>query len=418
LITVLLHLFQKGFLLNLYAAILDVFAVKLVIDNLLIVEDIARKGQSEEVGGLAYLYELTEKVATSVNWRHHADIIYEKYLRRRLIETGNVIIETGYDTEEVGEGISQAESLVFNLGKGRMSSDFLSMKKVAARVFDTIHKRLALGGACIGTETGFPDLDQITSGLKPSELIILAARPAMGKSALALNLALNIAEKNKTVAFFSLEMSIEQLGMRFLAMKSGIDSQRLQRGILSEQQIPQLAFAAGALSKLPIMIEDVSNCTVPQMVGKCRRLAAERDVGLVILDYLQLLGGVNSRRGENRQQEISDISRGLKILARELDIPVLALSQLSRGPENRPDKRPMLSDLRESGAIEQDADMVFLMYREDYYKKDSTRPEMKGITEVIVAKNRQGPVGTVPLYFDSSLTRFRTIPNRDQLSFD
>lgn len=401
----------------LYSAMLDVFASKLIIDNLLIIENILSKGQGEEVGGLPYLLELTEKVATSVNWNHHAEIIYEKYMRRRLIETGNVIIENGYEAEEIKEGLSNAESLIFNLGKGRMSSDFVPMKQVASQVFDTIHKRMSQDGNCIGTESGFDELDNITSGFKPSELIILGARPAMGKSAFALNLALNIAENNKTVAFFSLEMSIEQLGMRFLAMKSGIDSQRLQRGILTEAQIPQLAFATGELAKLPIMIEDMANCTVPQIVGKCRRLATERDLGLIVIDYLQLMSGSGKGR-ENRQQEISEISRGLKLLARELDVPVLALSQLSRTLEQRPDKRPMLSDLRESGAIEQDADMIFFLYREDYYKKENTRPEMRGVTEILVSKNRQGPIGTVPLYFDANITRFRSIPNSDQLSFD
>jgi replicative DNA helicase len=394
----------------LYKGVSEVFTREFMIDNLLIAENLQSHGVLEEIGGTSFIMEVADSVATSANWETHTDILVEKFLQRRLINIGAEITEKGFDggDGDIGQRIGESEQLVFDLSRRRNVRDFMSMDKVVTQTFSTISKRVGSDSNCVGIESDYTDLDALTSGAKPSELIILAARPAMGKTAFAMNLALNAAKKGHGVAIFSLEMGIEAIGMRFLSMEAGIDSQKLQKGNISNEEASVLAFKSSQMAQLPIFIDDTALVGVPQIAGKLRRLKAEHPIDLVIIDYLQLMKA-SDRTGEGRQQEVSEISRGLKLVARELDIPLLVLSQLSRAVEQRTDKRPMLSDLRESGAIEQDADQVLFLYREEYYKKENTDPRLKGVTEVVVSKNRMGPTGKAYLFFDGRHTKFHSV---------
>ncbi|MBW4630971.1 MAG: replicative DNA helicase [Iphinoe sp. HA4291-MV1] len=355
------------------------------------------------VGGRNKLATLVNRTVSAVNIDALADLVMEKYLRRQLIKAGHEIVHLGYQTEiELPKVLDQAEQKVFSITQERPQVGLVHISDTLINTFQDI-ETLNQGVALPGIPCGFYDLDAITSGFQRSDLIVVAGRPSMGKTAFCLNLAHNIAASYKfPVAIFSLEMSKQQLVQRLLASEAGIETTYLRSGRISQTQWEPLSRAIGMLSDMPIYIDDTPNITVTEMRSQARRLQAEigTELGLIVIDYLQLMEGA----GDNRVQEISKITRNLKGLARELCVPVIALSQLSRGVESRTNKRPMLSDLRESGSIEQDADLVIMLYRDDYYNIDS--PD-RGVTEVIIAKHRNGPTGTVKLLFDPQFTKFK-----------
>ncbi len=372
----------------------------LSITNWLIDQDLLNK-----VGGRAKLSHLVDCTVSAINIDALASLVMEKFLRRKLIQVGNEIGQLGYETEtELPNILDQAEQKVFSLTQERPKSGLVHIAETLINTFQDIEKRHE-GVALPGIPCGFYDLDAMTNGFQRSDLVIVAGRPSMGKTAFCLNLAHNITTSYKLpVAFFSLEMSKEQIVQRLLAAEAGIESGYLRSGRISQSQWEPLSKAIGILSEMPIYIDDTPNITLTEMRSQARRLQAEikTELGLIIIDYLQLMEGT----GDNRVQELSIITRSLKGLARELSVPVIALSQLSRGVESRTNKRPMLSDLRESGSIEQDADLVIMLYRDDYYNSDS--PD-RGIAEVIIAKHRNGPTGTTRLLFDSQYTRFKNL---------
>ncbi|AUS10282.1 replicative DNA helicase [Laceyella sacchari] len=360
----------------------------------------------EEVGGVTYLNELASAVPTAANVEYYAKIVEEKAVLRRLIRTASQIAMSGYGgNEELDHLLNEAERRILEVSQRRIrGSGFIPIQDALMESYEQIEALHFNKGGISGIPTGFVDLDRMTSGLKGSELIILAARPAMGKTAFALNLAQNAAVRSgQTVAIFSLEMGASQLVSRMLASEGNIDAQAFRTGNLNEEDWEKLTMAMSTLSEAPIFIDDSPGVTVYDIRAKLRRLKVERGLGLVVIDYLQLISG---RGGESRQQEISEISRSLKLMAREFDVPVIALSQLSRAVEQRQDKRPMLSDLRESGSIEQDADVVAFLYRDDYYNEDS---EKKNIAELIIGKQRSGPVGKVELLFLKNYNKFLSL---------
>lgn len=373
------------------------------VDLVTLCESLRQKDALEQVGGISYVATLTNVVPTSANVEHYARIVHEKALLRHLIGVSSKIAGLGYEGgEDVDKLIDQAESMVFELSQRKTSKGIASMHDILLSTFEKIEFLYSNKGDVTGVPTGFVDLDRMTSGLQPSDLIILAARPAMGKTAFCLNVAQNAAIKFKVpAAVFSLEMSKEQLAQRMLCAAAMVDQHKLRTGNLSEEDLTKLTKAVGPLSQAPIFIDDTPGITVMELRAKCRRLKAEYDLGLIVIDYIQLMQG--SKRSENRQQEISEISRSLKSLAREINVPVIALSQLSRAVEATADKKPNLSHLRESGALEQDADIVAFIYREEYYIPES---EKKGIAEIILAKHRNGPVGSVELGFLNEFTKF------------
>jgi replicative DNA helicase len=363
----------------------------------------------ERVGGQSKLAELVERTVSAVNVDRYAALVMDKYLRRQLIQAGNEIVQLGYETSlDLETVFDQAEQKIFGLTQKRPQQGLVPISDTLIAAFQEIETRHE-GMALPGVTSNFYDLDAMTGGFQRSDLIIVAGRPSMGKTSFALAMARHIAEK-AAVAIFSLEMSKEQLVQRLLASEAGIESNYLRTGRISQNQWGDLSLALGALSELPIYIDDTANPTVMQMRSQVRRLQAEKGgrLGLVLIDYLQLMEGSGS---ENRVQELSRITRSLKGLARELNVPVIALSQLSRGVEARTNKRPMMSDLRESGSIEQDADLIIMLYRDEYYNSDT--PD-RGVTEVIITKHRNGPTGTARLLFDPQFTRFRNLasPNR------
>jgi replicative DNA helicase len=368
--------------------------------------------QLEEVGGIGYLTELANAVPTAANVDYYAQIVEEKSLMRRLIRTATQIVTEGYaGGESVGELLNDAERRIMEIGDQRSSSGFIPIRDVLMEVFERVEMLFNQKGGITGIPSGFVDLDRMTSGFQRSDLIIVAARPSVGKTAFALNIAQNVGVRAKeTVAIFSLEMSAPQLVQRIICAEANVDAGRLRTGHLENEDWEKLTMAIGTLSDAQIYIDDTPGVTVADIRAKCRRLKRERGLGLVVIDYLQLIHG-RGRPGENRQQEVSEISRTLKQIARELNVPVIALSQLSRGVEQRQDKRPMLSDLRESGSIEQDADIVAFLYRDDYYDKES---EKKNIIEIIIAKQRNGPVGTVELVFLKNFNKFVNLDRNHQ----
>jgi replicative DNA helicase len=373
------------------------------IDLITLPEELRRMKKLDAAGGLEYVLSLPNLVATAANIEYHANIVKDKAMTRDLITTCTDLTTEAYDGEkEADKLIDDAERKIFHLAENKKSGDFDPVGKVVEDTLDKISKLYENKAGLTGLPTGFRDLDKLTSGLQPSDLILIAARPSMGKTAFTLNIAQNVGvRQHKTVAFFSLEMSKEQLVQRLLCQISHIDSQKLRTGQLNtDKDWAQLTDACDKLYQAPIYIDDTPGISVSEMRSKARRLKSEHGLDLIIVDYLQLMQGRNS---ESRQQEISEISRSLKALARELKVPLIALSQLSRSVESRQDKRPMLSDLRESGALEQDADIVAFLYREDYYDKET---ENQHITEVIVAKHRNGPTDTVKLYFRGEYTLF------------
>lgn len=374
------------------------------IDPIIVMDRLKRKDKFDDIGGETIFYEIIEEVPTAANILTYARIIKEKATLRKLGDIGTKIVEMTYEGyEDVDTILDKAEGMIFKVAESKESKDIVSLKEVVTNEFERLEQLLQNKGVTTGISSGFKHFDEMTSGFHPSDLVILAARPSMGKTAFALNLALNAAMKaEKGVLVFSLEMSSSQLLQRLLAIEAGIGLQKIRNGFLGEDDWGKLGIASGKLANAEINIADVPNVNVLEIRSIARRLKAAGKLDMILIDYLQLIKGT-SGKSDNRQQEISDISRSLKGIARELDIPIIALSQLSRAPEQRADRRPMLSDLRESGAIEQDADMVVFLYRDDYYNDES---EQKGITEVIIGKQRNGPVGTVNLKFFHEITKF------------
>ena len=377
------------------------------IDVVTVTEELSAKKELEDVGGISYLTEIANSVPTAANIVFYAKIVEEKALLRRLIRVATSIVEDGYAREDEVEALlSEAEKKMMEVSNRKNAGDFRHIKDVLVETYDNIELLHTRKGDVTGIPTGFRDLDKMTAGFQRNDLIILAARPSVGKTAFALNVAQNVATKtDENVAIFSLEMGAEQLVMRMLCAEGNIDAQVLRTGALEAEDWRKLTMAMGSLSNAGIFIDDSSGIRVNEIRSKCRRLQQEHGLGMIIIDYLQLISG-SGRSGENRQQEVSEISRSLKGLARELKVPVIALSQLSRGVEQRQDKRPMMSDLRESGSIEQDADIVSFLYREDYYDKET---ENQNIIEIIIAKQRNGPTGTVSLAFAKEYNKFVNI---------
>lgn len=360
---------------------------------------------SPELTSVEFIGDIISCVPTSANVKHYANIVYEKSMLRRLIKvTENITGSCYMDTTPLEDILNDTEKQVFDVVQNRNSSEFENIRDVVLRTLGSIEQAAKNKGHITGLETGFRDLDYKTAGLQKSDLILIAARPAMGKTAFVLNLAEYIAlHSSSTIALFSLEMSQEQLVKRMLSMNSKVDSQKIRTGNLEDEEWGKLVESVRKLGNSNLVIDDTSGITASELRSKCRKLKMQKGLDLVVIDYLQLMSGSGRRKSDNRQQEISDISRSLKVMARELNVPVVALSQLSRAVEQRPDKRPMLSDLRESGAIEQDADMVMFLYRDEYYNPDS---EVKGQAEVIIAKQRSGPTGAIHLAWLAQYTKF------------
>lgn len=386
-----------------FEAVLSLFERNEPVDEVTVGSELAAQGHLESVGGVAFIATLTESVPTAANIAYYARIVRNRALSRRLINAATEIASTGYEgAQPIDDLLDQAESRIFEITSARDQRNFAPLKEVVKSAFKEIEKRYEKKELITGVPTGFLDFDKKTAGLQPSDLIIVAGRPSMGKTALALNMAQYAAVQAKVpVAVFSLEMSKEQLVMRMLCAEGRIDSHRMRGGFLKDTDWPKLARAAGRLAEAPVFIDDSGSLSILEMRAKARRLQADKGLGLIVVDYLQLMRGRSSSEG--REREISEISRGLKALAKELAVPVVALSQLNRSLEQRQDKRPMLSDLRESGAIEQDADVICFVYRDEYYHPDS---EAKGTAELIVGKQRNGPTGTVQLRFFNEYTRF------------
>ncbi|GAA4867266.1 replicative DNA helicase [Paenibacillus vulneris] len=373
------------------------------IDLITLTARLQNKQQLEEIGGIKYLSELANAVPTAANIDYYAQIVEEKSMLRRLIRAATNIVTEGYAAaDDVGDLLSDAEKRILEISQRRSGTGFIAIRDVLMEVFDKVEFLYNNKGGATGVKSGFQDLDKMTSGFQRSDLIIVAARPSVGKTAFALNIAQNVGVREKeTVAIFSLEMGAAQLVQRMICAEANVDAGRMRTGFLESDDWEKLTMAIGALSEANIYIDDSPSVTVADIRAKCRRLKQEKGLGMILIDYLQLIHGRG--KGDNRQQEVSEISRTLKQIARELDVPVIALSQLSRGVEQRQDKRPMMSDLRESGSIEQDADIVAFLYRDDYYDKES---EKKNIIEIIIAKQRNGPVGTVELAFLKNFNKF------------
>ena len=377
------------------------------VDLVTLQDRLKEKDVPPEVSSLEFIRDLITAVPTSANIKHYANIVAEKATLRRLIRINEEIANTCYVGKESLEDIlSDTEKRIFDLVQRRNTGEFVPIRQIVMNAMDSIEKASHNKGNVTGVATGFLDLDYRTAGMQPSDLILVAARPSMGKTAFVLNIAQYVAFKQaKTVAIFSLEMSKEQLVNRLFSMESKVDSQHLRTGNLSDVEWEKLIESAGAIGKSNLIIDDTPGISISELRSKCRKYKLEHNLEMIIIDYLQLMSG-SGRSTDSRQQEISDISRSLQALARELHVPVIALSQLSRAVEQRPDHRPMLSDLRESGAIEQDADVVMFIYRDDYYNKDT---EKKGIAEIIIAKQRNGPIGTVELVWLPDFTKFANL---------
>ena len=390
-----------------YSAILNLYNRAEPIDIITLKSELKSKGKFEAVGGLEYIVQLPDKVPTTSNVEQYIKIVEEKSMLRALIKTADELITLGYDpTQEVEQVIDTAEKKIFQVMQKKNQKGYSSIKDILVDTFTQLEKLYNQKESITGVPTGFVDLDYRTSGLHNSDLILVAARPAMGKSAFALNIATNAAVRAKVpVAIFSLEMSKEQMTNRILCSEAMVDSAKVRTGKIDDDEWAKLAATSGELSEAGIYIDDTPGISIMEIRAKCRKMKLEKNIGLVVIDYLQLVQGSN-KKGGSREQEIAEISRSLKILAKEIDVPVIALSQLSRAPEQRIDHRPMLSDLRESGSIEQDADIVMFLYRDDYYNEDT---EKKNIAEVIIAKHRSGATGTVELLWLANYTKFANI---------
>ena len=375
------------------------------VDLITLQNRLKEKELPPDISSMEYVRDLIAAVPTSANVKYYANIVSEKAVLRRLIRTTEEVANACYLEKDSTETIlEESEKKLFNILQRTNGSDYVPIQQVVLNAVSNIEKASKLKGSVTGIPTGFVDLDYKTSGMHASDLVLIAARPSMGKTAFVLNIAQYMAfRKDVTVAIFSLEMSKEQLVNRLLAMESHVDSQNLRTGNLKDEDWTKLVEGADIIGGSNLIIDDTPGISIAELRSKCRKYKLEHNLGIIMIDYLQLMSGSGARKGDSRQQEISDISRSLKALARELNVPVIALSQLSRACESRTDHRPMLSDLRESGAIEQDADIVMFLYRDEYYNKDSPS---KGITEVIIAKQRNGPIGTVELVWMGDLCRF------------
>ena len=402
-----------------FSAMLELYNKNEAVDMVTVTEILKRDNKLEDIGGIAYITSLANVVLTAANVKYHAEIVAEKSVLRQLVRVSTEIAAMGYEAnEDVGTLLDTAESRILEISNRKKKNDFTAINDILMDSVQSIESLLQNKGGLTGLPAGFADLDKLTSGLHPSDFIILAARPSMGKTALALNIVQNVALRAhkviggepRSVAFFSLEMSKEQLVNRMLCAEAGIDSQRLRVGEMRDEDWTHLWDACDTMSRAKIYIDDTAGITAMDMRSRARRLKAEHGLDLLVVDYLQLMQGSGKRNNSgDRQQEVSEISRSLKALARELDVPVLALSQLSRSVESRQVKRPMLSDLRESGSLEQDADIVAFLYREDYYNPETENKH----TELIIAKHRNGPVDTVNLFFQKQFTKFVGFTKRE-----
>lgn len=403
--------FYKDANRRIYSAIIKLFDDNRGVDLITVIEELKKTNSLEEAGGPDYVSGLASSVPTAANFIHYAKIVKEKTILRNLINTATQIVSECYDTSKDVDGlVDKAEQLIFEVSSNKVEKKFVPLRDIIKSSIETIDSLYQRKQNVTGVSTGFRDLDIKTAGLQPSDLIVLAARPSMGKSALALCIAEHAAVVDRApVAFFSLEMSKEQLVQRMLCSHARVDAHKVRTGFLSQADWPKLVSAAGKLSEAPIYIDDTPGISVLELRAKARRLKSQFDVKLIVLDYLQLMQG--HTRADNRQQEISEISRSLKALARELDTPLIAISQLSRAVEQRQDHRPQLSDLRESGAIEQDADLVILLLREWYYNPTE---ENKGMAEIIIAKQRNGPTGNFNLAFLGEYMRFENMTSRGE----
>ena len=397
--------FYKTVHQKIFSAIVDLFRKNEPVDLVTLANILKEQNKLEEIGGAAYLAEIVDTVPLAVNAQHYAKIVHDKACLRGLIKRADNIIKRCFeDTGNVEEVIDFSEKSIFEIAENKINPAFFPLSKIVDDNITTLEERQGKKTMVTGVPTGFSRFDYLTSGLQKSDLLILAGRPSMGKTALALNIARNVAvEENISTAIFSLEMSKEQLSMRLLCAEARIDSSRLRGGFLNKDDWANLTNAAGVLSGAPIFIDDSPDISTMSIRAKARRLKMDKNIGLIIIDYIQLMKG--SSTSERRDLEISEISRSLKSLAKEIDLPVLALSQLNRKLEERSDKRPQLSDLRESGALEQDADVVAFIYRDEVYNKDENNPN-KGKAEIIIAKQRNGPIGVAPLTFINTYTRF------------
>jgi replicative DNA helicase len=403
---------------RIYEAVISLYEKHSPIDVLTLSDQLKGNGFIDMVGGASYLTELTNFVPTATHVEQYADIVSQKSLRRRLIKASQDIVGLGYDEgRTLQELVEEAETKLFEVSQRHVKQDITSIETILSESFDRLDELHKDKGKIRGVPTGFKDLDNILAGLQRSDLFILAARPSMGKTALSLNLAHNVAVKsNEAVLVFSLEMSKEQLVDRMLSMESGVDAWALRTGNLTDTDFEKIGQAMGTLSEAPIYIDDTPGITVSDLRTKARREAHLRPISLIIVDYLQLMSGGSRFAGDgNRVQEISEISRGLKGIARELNVPLIALSQLSRSVESRHPQIPQLADLRESGSIEQDADVVAFIYREEYYNPETDR---KNITDIFIKKHRNGPTGAVELYFDREKQRFLSVDTKHSTPFD
>ena len=393
-----------------YEAMVSLFEKREPHDLITVTSLLIDQNRLDRIGGAAYLASLTDVIPFTGTLVHHAQIIREKAILRRLIQTSSEVAARCYNAQDdIETMVDEAEKSIFEIAQARKTQGFESMARIVPKAFDRITRLADRKEHITGVATGYEELDRMTAGLQPSDLIVLAGRPSMGKTALAMNMVQHAALIDKIpVAVFSLEMSMEQLALRMLCSVGRIDSQHIRTGRLHDNDWPKLTRATGMLTDAPIYIDDSAGITVLEMRAKARRLKSEHDLGLVVVDYLQLMQGKSGI--ENRAQEISDISRSLKAMAKELDVPIIALSQLNRLLESRTDKRPQLSDLRESGAIEQDADVIVFIYRDEVYNKAEDNPN-RGIAEVIVGKQRNGPIGTIKLTFLAEFTTFESYTN-------
>jgi len=404
--------FYKSAHQKIFAAVAQLFSKSEPVDLVTLSNILRAQNRLEEIGGATYLARLVDTVPLAVNAQHYAKIVHDKACLRRLIEKSNKIARRCFeDSDDVDNIIDFAESSIFEISENKIKPSFYHIGKIIEGNIDALEERQGSKALVTGVATGFTKIDELTAGFQQSDLIILAGRPGMGKTALALNIAKHAAvDTNVPVALFSLEMSKEQLSMRMLSSEAQIDSSKMRRGFISQNDWMKITDAAGILSEAPIFIDDSPNITALEIRTKSRRLKMDQNIGMVIVDYIQLMKGPAS--AERRDLEISEISRSLKALAKELSLPVVALSQLNRELEKRSDKRPQLSDLRESGALEQDADVVAFIYRDELYNKDENNPK-KGTAEIIIAKQRNGPTGFAPLKFWDAYTRFGNLSPQD-----
>ena len=395
-----------------FRVIAELHAAAEPIDTLTVVDELLRRGSLEQVGGAAHISQLEAMLPTAAHVQAYARLVREKAILRQLIENATQVVQSAFAQDKrVADILDDAERSILEISQGNSRKSIVPMPELVKRATEQLEKAYNQKSAITGVATGFRQLDYMTSGLQPGELIIVAARPSMGKTAFTLNVASHVSTRlRKPVMFFSLEMGAEQLVQRLLGAEARIDLSNLRRGIVKDAEWATLAEASGRLSDAALFIDETPSISVTEMRNKCRRQAHETGLSLVVVDYLQLMTGPPS---DNKATEVGEISKGLKTLARELNIPVIALSQLNRGVESRTDKRPMMSDLRESGAIEQDADIIAFLYREEYYAKEKTPEDKLGIAEVIVAKHRNGPVGSIELRFFNNITRFENLERDD-----